>query len=97
LLEDYGLDGLDIDYEYPQNDEQARGYVHLLKELRHGLDKHQHKKGINYKFLLTVSRLRYSLICRRSLRKKRLLPLVVQTTIIVYTSQKWIDTSIFGI
>jgi chitinase len=54
LLEDYGLDGLDIDYEYPQNDEQARGYVHLLKELRHALDEHQRNKGINYRFLLTV-------------------------------------------
>lgn len=54
LLEDYGLDGLDIDYEYPQNDEQARGYVELLKELRHGLDAHAQRKGANYKFLLTV-------------------------------------------
>jgi len=54
LLEDYGLDGLDIDYEYPQNDEQARGYTHLLKELRHALDEHQRKKDIGYRFLLTV-------------------------------------------
>jgi chitinase len=54
LLEDYGLDGLDIDYEYPQNDAQARGYVDLLRELRHGLDEHQREKGIDYKFLLTV-------------------------------------------
>jgi chitinase len=54
ILEDYGLDGLDIDYEYPQNDEQANGYVELLKELRNGLDMHQKSKGIDYKFLLTV-------------------------------------------
>ena len=54
LLEDNGLDGLDIDYEYPQNEQQARGYVELLKELRHGLDEHARKKGANYKFLLTV-------------------------------------------
>ena len=54
LLEDYGLDGLDIDYEYPQNDEQARGYTHLLKELRHALDEHQRKKGTGCRFLLTV-------------------------------------------
>jgi hypothetical protein len=54
ILEDYGLDGLDIDYEYPQNDEQAKGYVELLKELRYGLDIHQKSKGIDYKFLLTV-------------------------------------------
>lgn len=55
LLEDYGLDGLDVDYEYPQNDEQARGYVELLKELREALDRHAHQKRANYKFLLTVS------------------------------------------
>lgn len=54
LLEDYGLDGLDIDYEYPQNDEQAQGYAHLLRELRHALDEHQRKKETNYRFLLTA-------------------------------------------
>ncbi|KAG6869424.1 hypothetical protein C0993_007111, partial [Termitomyces sp. T159_Od127] len=54
LLEDYGLDGLDVDYEYPTNDEQARGYVALLKELRDALDKHAQHKGIDYRFLLTV-------------------------------------------
>lgn len=54
ILEDYGLDGLDIDYEYPSNDEQARGYVALLQELRAALDKHAHDKGSPYKFLLTV-------------------------------------------
>jgi chitinase len=54
LLEDYGLDGLDIDYEYPSNDEQARGYVELLRELRAGLDNHARRKGVNYRFLLTV-------------------------------------------
>ncbi len=56
LLEDNGLDGLDIDYEYPQNDEQARGYVQLLRELREGLDAHARRKGANYRFLLTVSK-----------------------------------------
>jgi len=55
LLEDYGLDGLDVDYEYPQTDEQARGYVDLLRELREALDQHARSKGADYKFLLTVS------------------------------------------
>ncbi|KAF5386102.1 hypothetical protein D9615_002550 [Tricholomella constricta] len=55
ILEDYGLDGLDVDYEYPTNDEQARGYVALLHELRVALDKHALAKGVNCKFLLTIA------------------------------------------
>ncbi|KAF8316363.1 glycoside hydrolase [Clavulina sp. PMI_390] len=55
LVEDYGLDGLDIDYEYPQNNEQAWGYVELLRELRHGLDQLQAKIGGNGRFSLTIA------------------------------------------
>jgi len=54
ILEDYGFDGLDIDYEYPTNDDQARGYLALLKELRKALDQHAEVKKANYHFLLTV-------------------------------------------
>ncbi|KAK6518815.1 Endochitinase 1 [Arthrobotrys conoides] len=55
LLEDYGLDGLDVDYEYPSDDAQARGYVELLRELRQALDAHAAKKHANYRFLLTIA------------------------------------------
>lgn len=55
LLEDYGLDGLDVDYEYPTNNEQAQGYVELLKLLREKLDEHSRRKSTDHKFLLTVS------------------------------------------
>ncbi|KAI0321094.1 glycoside hydrolase [Amylostereum chailletii] len=55
LVEDYGLDGLDVDYEYPQNDAQARGYVELLRELRYALDEHARRKNANYRFLLTIA------------------------------------------
>ncbi|TFK44697.1 glycoside hydrolase superfamily [Crucibulum laeve] len=55
LLEDYGLDGLDVDYEYPTNDAEAIGYVALLKELRTALDDHAKSKGADYKFLLTIA------------------------------------------
>ena len=54
IMEDVGLDGLDIDYEYPETDAQAKGYVDLLNELRAGLDEHAAKKGADYRFLLTV-------------------------------------------
>lgn len=46
LVEDYGLDGLDVDFEYPQNDTEARDYVELLRLLRHGLDGLQQKLGV---------------------------------------------------
>jgi len=46
---------LDIDYEYPSDDAQARGYVELLKELRQGLDAHAYSKGISYKYPLTIA------------------------------------------
>ncbi|KAH7888558.1 glycoside hydrolase family 18 protein [Phlebopus sp. FC_14] len=55
LLEDYGLDGLDVDYEYPSNAEQAVGYRELLRELRLALDQHARNKGVNHKFLLTIA------------------------------------------
>ncbi|KAI0000569.1 glycoside hydrolase [Russula vinacea] len=55
LVEDYGLDGLDLDYEYPQNDAQAAGYVSLLRELRVALDQHAHYKRADYRFLLTIA------------------------------------------
>lgn len=55
LLEDFGLDGLDIDYEYPSNDAQASGYTELLRLLREGLDEHAQKKGNGCRFELSVS------------------------------------------
>ncbi|PPQ98625.1 hypothetical protein CVT24_003958 [Panaeolus cyanescens] len=55
LLEDYGLDGLDVDYEYPTDAAQAKGYVDLLKEMRAALDAHSKKQGPSCKFLLTIA------------------------------------------
>lgn len=55
IIEDYGFDGADIDYEYPSDDSQARGYVELLKEMRQGLNAHARSKGIHYKYPLTAS------------------------------------------
>ncbi|KAI5477668.1 glycoside hydrolase family 18 protein [Pseudohyphozyma bogoriensis] len=57
LLENYGLDGLDIDWEYPKNEGEAQNYVDLLRELREGLDRHAASKGIPYEhgYELTIA------------------------------------------
>ncbi|KAG8961834.1 Endochitinase 1 [Tulasnella sp. 419] len=55
LLKDYGLDGLDIDYEYPSNNAQAQGYLDLLRELRSALDSYSREIGANYHFPLTIA------------------------------------------
>ncbi|KAG8960208.1 hypothetical protein FRC03_006901 [Tulasnella sp. 419] len=45
LLEDNGLDGIDIDYEYPDTTAEAAGLSSLLTELRAALNSHASKKG----------------------------------------------------
>ena len=38
ILKDYGLDGIDIDWEYPQNPGQGEYLILLLQEIRNELD-----------------------------------------------------------
>jgi chitinase len=96
LVEDYGLDGLDVDYEYPQNDAQARGYVDLLRELRVALDQHARHKHADYRFLLTVSAITTSRTCR-PLTVGRLQHHVDQRTIESCMSGKWFHYLTSGI
>ena len=54
LLKDYGFDGLDVDWEYPESSSDAQTYVELLRGLRHALD--EYAQRVNQpRFLLTIA------------------------------------------
>ncbi|OBT39567.1 hypothetical protein VE00_09467 [Pseudogymnoascus sp. WSF 3629] len=40
LVKNLGLDGLDIDWEFPENEAQAKNYALVLEDIRDGLDRY---------------------------------------------------------
>ncbi|RUP46590.1 chitinase [Jimgerdemannia flammicorona] len=54
LLNDLGLDGLDIDWEYPKTSAEAADYVQLLRDLRAALDEYAASRD-QHGYLLTAA------------------------------------------
>lgn len=55
MIENYGFDGIDIDFEYPTSDPLASGFASLLTSLRTAFDNLQKQKGDSVPYQLTVS------------------------------------------
>ncbi|KJZ70431.1 hypothetical protein HIM_10169 [Hirsutella minnesotensis 3608] len=55
FVKDWGLDGIDIDWEYPTTPDEGRNYVLLLKEIRKELDSYAKEHAPGYKFLLSIA------------------------------------------
>ncbi|EED19171.1 chitinase, putative [Talaromyces stipitatus ATCC 10500] len=55
FVRDLGLDGIDIDWEYPNNSAEADNFVALLKELRASLDNYAAENSPGYHYLISAS------------------------------------------
>ena len=62
FVENFGLDGVDIDFEYPDSDDLASGFASLLTELRSAFDTLQQQKGDATPYEITVRKIAKALV-----------------------------------
>lgn len=59
MIKDLGFDGIDIDWEYPQDAEQGQQLSLLLKEIRGAMNAYERKlegeTGMRPRFVLTIA------------------------------------------
>jgi chitinase len=55
LVADWGFDGIDIDWEYPKNAQEAQDFTALLRTCRETLDRYASQYAPGYHFIITVA------------------------------------------
>ena len=55
FVKDWGLDGIDIDWEYPKNDVEAANFVLLLAAVRSALNAYKAQYAPSNNFLITIA------------------------------------------
>ncbi|KAI0047878.1 carbohydrate-binding module family 5 protein [Auriscalpium vulgare] len=55
LIQDYGFDGVDLDFEYPADSAQGQGFASLFTELRAAFTQLQAQKGDSQPYQITVA------------------------------------------